>query len=128
MQFPSHLEIEEDINQLNPVELTVKSTGEFVFKGSPDPRLIDKLIVASDYHQDQNRRFKSELEQRKSELEQRISDEAKMTNAMTITFLGLATLTLILCAFLSINKSSNQEHKQCLTTFSQDSHQQAKAN
>lgn len=121
MQFPSHIEIEEDINQSNPVELTVRSTGEFTIKGSPDPHLIDKLIVSSDYHQDQNRRFKSELEQR-------INDEAKMTNAMTITFLGLATLTLILCAFLSINKSSNQEHKQCLTTFSQDSHQQVKAN
>ena len=114
MQFPSHLEIEEDINPLNPVELTVKSTGEFILKGSPDPHLIDKLIVASDYHQDQNRRVKSELEKR-------ISDDAKMTNAMTITFLGLATLTLILCAFLSINKSTNQEHKQCLTISSQDS-------
>lgn len=121
MQFPSHLEIEEDINQLNPVELTVKSTGEFILRGSPDPSLIDRLIVSSDYHQDQNRRLKSELEQR-------MNDDVKMTNAMTITFLGLTTLTLILCAFLSINKSSNQEHKQCLTTFSQDLSQQAKLN
>ena len=127
MEFPSHLEI-EDINYLNPVELTIKSTGEFTLKGPPDPLLIDKLIISSDYHQDQNRRLKSEAEQRKLALEERINDEAKMTSALTITFLGLATLTLIICAFLSINKPTNQEHKQCLITFSQDSHQEAKPN
>lgn len=114
MQFPSHLEIQEEVTNPQPVELTYKPSGEFTLKGSPALNAIDRLIVSSDYHKDQDRRLKSELEQR-------ISDEAKMTNAMTITFLGLATLTLILCAFLTINKSTNQEHKQCLTTFSPDS-------
>jgi len=114
MQFPSHLEIQEEVTVPQPVELTFKPGGEFILKGSPGSNVIEQLIISSDYHKDQDRRFKSELEQR-------ISDEAKMTNAMTITFLGLATLTLILCAFLSINKPINQEHNQCLTTFSPDS-------
>ena len=114
MQFPSHLEIQEEVIVPQQMELTYKPSGEFHLKGSPALNAIDRLIVSSDYHKDQDRRLKSELEQR-------ISDEAKMTNAMTITFLGLATLTLILCAFLSINKSTNQERKQCLTISSQDS-------
>ena len=115
MQFPSHLETQEEVTVPQPVELTFKPNGEFTLKGSPSPSVIEQLIVSSDYHKDQNRRFKSELEQR-------ISDEAKMTNAMTITFLSMTTLVLIICVFLSNNKpSTNQERNQCLTTFSLDS-------
>lgn len=102
MQFPSHLGIEEDIQQTqkNPLELTVKPGGEFAVKGSIPEDILDRIITSSDYHKDQQYR-----------IEQQIQRDATITNIFTISFLGLTLFVLILCAYLSINKSTNQEHQ-----------------
>lgn len=103
MQFPSHLsQIQEDIQQTqkNPLELTVKPGGEFAVKGSVPENILDRIITSSDYHKD-----KQYL------IEQQIQRDATITNIFTISFLGLTFLVLILCAYLSINKSTNQEHQ-----------------
>ena len=85
-----------------PIEFTVKPTGEFTFKGAPNPDLVRQLIVSSDYHQDQHRRHKSETEQR-------IDAQAQMTNYLTIGFLGTSILVLAACLILSANKNQNQQ-------------------
>lgn len=103
MQFPSHLGIEEDIEyqpQKNPLELTVKPNGEFAVKGSVPEDILDRIITSSDYHKDQQYR-----------IEQQIQRDATITNIFTVSFLGLTFFVLILCAYLSINKSTNQEHQ-----------------
>ena len=88
----------------NPIEFTVKPTGEFTFKGSPNPDLVRQLIVSNDYHQDQYRRHKSETEQR-------IDSQAQMTNYLTIGFLGTSILVLAACLILSANKGQNQQNQ-----------------
>lgn len=85
----------------NPIEFTVKPTGEFTLKGSPDPDLVKQLIVANDYHQDQYRRHKSEEQKR-------IDRQAQMTNYLTIGFLGTSLLVLASCVLLSVSKQQDQ--------------------
>jgi Zn-finger nucleic acid-binding protein len=121
MQFPSHLnQIQEDIQQTqkNPLELTVKPGGEFAVKGSIPEDILDRIITSSDYHKDkqyraeqQSRRDAKYHKDQQYRIEQQIQRDATITNIFTISFLGLTFLVLILCAYLSINKSTNQEHQ-----------------
>jgi hypothetical protein len=90
----------QDQSQREPIQFTVKPTGEFSFNGIPDPEIVRELLTSSDYQRDQQRRAKTELEQR-------MQDEARIVNVMTIGFLGTSFLVCILCAFLSIQSSQS---------------------
>lgn len=91
----------EEVTTKNPVEFTVKPTGELIVKGSPSPDLLQQLINANDYHQDQNRRIKLEADRR-------IDEQSKVVNLMTLSFLGASFLVLIACFFLSFNNNNRQ--------------------
>ena len=91
----------EETTIKNPVEFTVKPSGELIVKGSPSSDIVQQLIQANDYHQDQNRRIKSEADRR-------IDEQSKMINLMTLGFLGTSLLVVIACFFLSFNSNQNQ--------------------
>lgn len=112
MQFPSHLEIQEDINsqipQL-PVKLTVKPTGDFKVEGHPKSDLIERLLTSSDYHISLNRQESLEIERYKLDIQKQIQMDAQRTDTIIISFLGLTFIVIIIAAFLSINRT--QEHQ-----------------
>lgn len=112
MQFPSHLEIQEDINsqipQL-PVKLTVKPTGDFKVEGHPDHDLIERLLTSSDYHISLNRQESLEIEKYRLDIQKQIQMDAQRTDTIIISFLGLTFIVIIIAAFLSINRT--QEHQ-----------------
>lgn len=112
MQFPSHLEIQEDINsqipQL-PVKLTVKPTGDFKVEGHPNYDLIERLLTSSDYHVSLNRQESLEIERYKLDIQKQIQMDAQRTDTIIISFLGLTFIVIIIAAFLSINRT--QEHQ-----------------
>jgi hypothetical protein len=100
MQFPDLPDIweeEEKNTQLNPIEFTVKPTGETTFKGIPTPEIIRELMVSSDYQRDQNRRYETEIKKQSQGVE-----------IMIIGFLGLSIIVSFLCLFLSSNNKQNQ--------------------
>lgn len=112
MQFPSHLEIQEDINsqipQL-PVKLTVKPTGDFKVEGHPNPDVIERLLTSSDYHIDSNRQKNLEFEKYKLNIQKEIQMDAQRTDTIIIGFLGLTFIVVIIAASFSINRT--QEHQ-----------------
>lgn len=90
MQYPELLNLEE-VNRRIETEFTVKPTGEVQVKGNPDPELIRQLLISSDYQQDQNRRYKSEVER-----------QARQVDFMVIGFLGCTFLLSMFCLFLTV--------------------------
>ena len=96
MQLPD-LPNTQEAQSKNPIEFTVKPTGEFNFRGIPDPEIVRELIVSSDFHQSQNRKAKSEAETL-------AANEARLVNLMTIGFLGTSFIVCAICAFLNFNR------------------------
>lgn len=87
-----------NIPLLNQAEFTVKPTGEVQIKGNPNPELIRQLLVSSDYHQDQHRRYKSEIER-----------QQKQVDFMVVGFLGCTFLLSIFCLFLTVNQRQTNQ-------------------
>ena len=96
MQLPD-LPAQEAQSSKSPMQFTVKPTGELHFQGIPDPDIVRDLIVASDFHQSQNRKAKSEAEAR-------ADNSARITNIVTVSFLSLSFSVLCVCIFLNLNK------------------------
>jgi hypothetical protein len=94
----------EETTTKNPVEFTVRPTGELIVKGSPSSDIVQQLIQANDYHQDQNRRIKSEADRR-------IDEQSKMINLMTLGFLGSSILVSIICLFISLHNKQQQPQR-----------------
>ena len=96
MQLPD-LPSTQEAQSKSPIEFTVKPTGEFNFRGIPDPEIVRQLVVSSDFHQSQNRKAKSEAEVR-------ADNSARITNIATVSFLGLSFSVLFVCIFLNLNR------------------------
>lgn len=112
MQFPNHLEIQEEITSQipqPPVKLTVKPTGDFKVEGHPNPDLIERLITSSDYHINSNRQDSLEIEKYRLDIQKEIQMDAQRTETAIVSFLGLTFIVIIIAAFLSINRT--QEHQ-----------------
>ena len=82
-----------------PIEFKVKPDGEFNFKGVPDDNVIRQIITATDYNRAATRR--QELE---------ITKQAKNIDLLSLGVLGSSILVSIICLFISLhNKQQPQE-------------------
>lgn len=82
-----------------PIEFKVKPDGEFNFKGVPDDNVIRQIITATDYNRAATRR--QELE---------ITKQAKNIDLLSLGVLGSSILVSIVCLLISLhNKQQPQE-------------------
>lgn len=110
MEFHSHLaELAEEridsaykdmikSSELKPVDLLVKSGGEFHLKGATSFEVVNRLVECFDYHQDQQR-----------SKDQSCREGHKIMDIMTISILGTLALGLLLFACLTTLKHQNTD-------------------
>lgn len=81
-----------------PMQFTVKPSGELNFKGTPNKDLIQQLMVSSEYLASSNK----QIERERNKATDRI-------NLLTICFLGSSFIVAIACFFWSFNASTNKD-------------------
>ncbi len=82
---PDTREVTPPIHLQSPTEFTMRPTGEMKVSGHPNIDLVEKLLTSSDYHRDQDRKYKSEIEK-----------QATMTFISVIGFLSLSLLIAVI--------------------------------
>ena len=83
-----------------PIEFKVKPNGEFNFKGVPDDNVIRQIITATDYNRAAARR--QELE---------ITKQAKNIDLLSLGVLGSSILVSIICLFISLHNKQQQPQR-----------------